>query len=297
MQFVKYNKNTILPVIKWTGSKRHLAPLLHQLMPRCKTYIEPFIGSGAMLPYLKKYNIIASDIYGPLIDFWDIIKYKPDIAIKHYKEEWNYLQQSLGDINSDSYASHFYYIRNRFNEQYCPLDLQFLTRTCVNGIVRFNNKGEFNCSFHLSRKGMHPNKYEYLVRIWNHYIKNVSFYCKDYREILKNIEDDSFIYLDPPYTNSKELYIHNIDSIELFEQLDYLNNNNIKWMLSYNTIREGIDYSSQAIVPINLYKHQLVMPAFISSMTNVLNNKPEYTNELVYVNYDPPERPVQLSYF
>ena len=44
-------------------------------------------------------------------------------------------------------------------------------RTCVNGIVRFSKKGDFNNSFHLSRKGMLPPRFAKIVRDWSAHIQ------------------------------------------------------------------------------------------------------------------------------
>jgi DNA adenine methylase len=38
-------------VIKWSGSKRLVAPQLAKYFPHCQTYYEPFVGGGAMLPF------------------------------------------------------------------------------------------------------------------------------------------------------------------------------------------------------------------------------------------------------
>ncbi len=287
-------KKTIVPVIRWSGSKRYLAPILYQLFPQHNRYIEPFVGGGSMLAYSKNKKSIASDIYSPLINFWNIIKYNPEDAIIHYNKEWNLLQQSIKkyqnsfELNEEQFPPHYYNVRNRFNQNHNPLDLQFLTRTCVNGIVRFNQKSEFNSSFHLTRKGMNPTNYEYLVRIWNKYIRKTKFITDNYKNILNYVNSNDFIYLDPPYHNNKAWYINQVNSNELFNLLHELNTLNIKWMLSYDGIREQTDYSNTILLPQDIYKYKYILPAKISPSTNVLNKNIEYTNEFLYINYEPP---------
>ena len=55
-------KNIVEPVIKWSGSKRYVAPELSKYISIQKRYIEPFIGGGAMLPFRQIPNALASDI-------------------------------------------------------------------------------------------------------------------------------------------------------------------------------------------------------------------------------------------
>ena len=43
------------------------------------------------------------------------------------------------------------------------IPLMFLSRTCVNGLIRFNDKGEFNNSLHYSRKGINPDTLETII--------------------------------------------------------------------------------------------------------------------------------------
>jgi hypothetical protein len=39
------------PVVKWSGSKRRVAPRLAALFPECRRFFDPFLGSGSLLPY------------------------------------------------------------------------------------------------------------------------------------------------------------------------------------------------------------------------------------------------------
>ena len=57
----------IEPVIKWSGSKRVVAPRLKELLPDGKRYYEPFVGGGAMLPFRKIHAAAASDVIAELI--------------------------------------------------------------------------------------------------------------------------------------------------------------------------------------------------------------------------------------
>lgn len=153
---------TIPSLIKWTGSKRKQAPLIAREAKSYNRYFEPFLGGGALLFLFAHEGAVASDIYKPLIELWKLIQSNPEEVISDYTEKWNALNVEYKDLqlnhvkNADGLPKVFYDCRTRFNKTHNPLDLNFIMRTCVNGIVRFNGEGEFNNSFHLSRQGMKP---------------------------------------------------------------------------------------------------------------------------------------------
>lgn len=53
---------------------------------------------------------------------------------------------------------YFYSIRKRYNEKHDPNGFMFIMRTTTNGMPRYNKKGEFNNSFHITRNGIMPDK-------------------------------------------------------------------------------------------------------------------------------------------
>lgn len=61
-------------LIKWTGSKRSQVSMISGVMPPYKKYIEPFLGSGAMLFSAGYPGSIGGDVYAPLIDLWNLVK-------------------------------------------------------------------------------------------------------------------------------------------------------------------------------------------------------------------------------
>ena len=80
----KQHSKTILPVIKWTGSKRSQAQKIISMFPKFKTYYEPFLGGGSIMVRTNAKNAICGDICKPLIDFYKLIRDNPDNIIKSY---------------------------------------------------------------------------------------------------------------------------------------------------------------------------------------------------------------------
>lgn len=142
------------PVIKWSGSKRSQAKEILTYFPtEIGTYYEPFCGGAAVLRRLFNSNInvkhfFISDINKDLIELWKQIKNKPQDVANHYEELWNELNRD-GDIERKK--EYFVGVRERYNLEHNPLDFMFIMRTTTNGMPRYNQNGEFNNSFHITR--------------------------------------------------------------------------------------------------------------------------------------------------
>ena len=52
-----------------------------------------------------------------------------------------------GNLLLNKGETHYYDIRNRFNENPSSLDFLFLSRAGFNGVMRFNKQGKFNVPF------------------------------------------------------------------------------------------------------------------------------------------------------
>lgn len=283
------NIKSIPSLIKWTGSKRSQASEILKLIPNHTRYFEPFLGGGAMLYALAQPNSVANDIFKPLVDLWKIIQCNPMQVIKDYKEKWGKLNHELNFNNINCLPKkkntpEFYYqVRDNFNETKNALDLNFIMRTCVNGIVRFNEKGEFNNSFHLSRRGMDPDTFAKSVLAWNKKIQGVSFFCQDYSDIIVEAKATDFIYFDPPYAANKQRYISNLNLDKFFSELDILNSKNVKWGLSFDGTRGDINLIHD--IPKQLYKRHILLKSGKSAVNKVLNGPVENVYESFYVNY------------
>jgi len=276
-------------LIKWTGSKRSLAPHISRVMPPYRRYFEPFVGGGALLYMVAVPGSVASDIYRPLIELWSLIQTSPDEVIENYRAQSKTVNAELDglDMNNlpqnERLPAYFYKVRDRFNRTNNPLDLNFIMRTCVNGIVRFNNKGEFNNSFHLSRRGMEPARFEKVVRSWQRAIEGVDFVCQDYAATLDRTEKGDFVYLDPPYAGNKQRYIGDLNLARFFADLEKLNTKEVKWALSFDG-RRG-DRNLIHDIPKSLYKRHTLLSSGNSAVNKVLNGPVETVEESLYLNY------------
>ena len=265
----------IPPLVKWTGSKRSQAWAIRALMPAHRRYFEPFVGSGAVLFTAARPGAVAGDCYAPLIALWQCVQRQPAEVVEAYRAHWEALQRDV--------PAYFYQVRARFNAAPNPHDLNFLLRTCVNGIIRFNRQGAFNNSYHLTRAGMQPERLAGIVAAWHARLAGVEFVCADYAETLRAAGPGDFAYLDPPYLGSDHRYTRNLDGERLYATLASLTAHGVRWALSFDG-RRGED-TLAAPIPRALYTRRLLLPSGHSPVRKVLHGPVEAVEESLYLNY------------
>ena len=246
------------PVIKWSGSKRSQAENILTYFPKeIDTYYEPFCGGASVLRRLLSSDIkvnryVCSDLNSGLIDLWNEIINNPERVSSYYKKLWNELNV---DDDKQRKKEYFATVRERYNREHNPLDFMFIMRTTTNGMPRYNRDGEFNNSFHVTRNGIIPETLEKIIYEWSELLnKNkVEFIACSYDEI-KPKEDD-FVYLDPPYANTKGMYYGTIDYDKLW---NWLRNLPCKYALSFDGISGEEDNTWN--VPQDVYsRHEYLL--------------------------------------
>jgi DNA adenine methylase len=262
------------PIIKWTGSKRHQSEQIISHFPKeIETYYEPFVGGGSVLRQLLESKIKVnayecSDICKPLIDLWNEIKNNPEKLYQHYKQEWNEFIHN---------TEHYYNVRTRFNEKQNPYDFLFLSRTCMNGMSRFNNNGEFNTSRHIGRNGIEPDRLKTILYDWSELLnsKSVSFYQQDYSNISSGTND--VLYLDPPYANTKGLYYGCLNYNEFW---NWIRKQRGFYVFSFDGVTSYND--NTFAVPNYIYTEHIYMSKSISGFKK-MHQEQEYVRESLYI--------------
>ena len=266
----------IQPAIKWSGSKRSQAYKIAEFAPKeYGEYYEPFVGGGSVMYAMNPRHGICADKCEPLIGIWKMIQKNPCELADYYEMKWEMLQELGQEV--------YYNTRAAFNQYHRPEDLLFITRTCTNGLIRFNQDGEFNNSFHITRPGIRPDKLRDILFDWQARIKNITFDSGDYHETTEDAKEGDFIYLDPPYFHTKGQYYGGIDYSVLLEYLDNLNRRGIKYILSY----DGVQGSSSNIVniPKKLYRRHEMIYSGNSSFKRVIGKENVDVYESLYMNW------------
>ena len=300
------------PFVKWAGGKGKLLNNLDKLLPKvfsedlAITYIEPFVGGGAILFHMldSHHNInrvIINDINPALILCYEIIRDSPNDLIEALRQiEQEYLQ------NTDQASRQAFYYQQR--EEYnlsrsspdnaidnvrLAADFIFLNRTCFNGLYRENQKGGFNVPFGRYANPIICN--EKGIKEASKALQKVTILCGDYREVLREVKQDeiTFFYFDPPYrplndtaSNFNDYTRHEFGDAQQEELRDFCNKINqmdIRFMVSNSDSKteSGDSYFEQIYQGQNYRFEYLNAPRVI----NAIATKRSPQREIVIVNY------------
>jgi len=213
-----------VPPIKTQGIKTKLVEWIIEQVNFEITgrWIEPFMGSGVVGFNLKPKRAIFTDKNPHIINFYNAIKDK-----RITSQKVRIFLEREGKKLLEKGEEYYYKVRDRFNKYGDPLDFLFLNRSCFNGVIRFNSKGEFNTPF-----GRKPDRFRkaYITKIVNQ-VKYVEacihkydwiFIAQDFRKTISEANSEDVIYCDPPYigrhTNYYDIWTEE-DEINLFNLL------------------------------------------------------------------------------
>ncbi|HQL92674.1 MAG TPA: DNA adenine methylase [Anaerolineaceae bacterium] len=196
--------------MKWAGGKGQLLNELRKKYPKelgrsIRKYAEPFVGGGAVLfDILNNYaldQVYISDINAELINTYKVLKGEPDKLIKLLYQ----FQSEFIPLSLDERKKYYYEKRDIFNKLNKQKSNQvelaaifiFLNRTCFNGLYRVNSKGEFNVPMGSYKNPLICDS-KNLLKV-SRGLKNVQIVCADYLESDSFIDENTFVYFDPPY--------------------------------------------------------------------------------------------------
>ena len=233
VRYEKETKTELKPFLKWVGGKGQLINELEKLLPahgeRVLTkYAEPMVGGGALLfSVLTKYyfeELYISDINAELINSYIVVRDNIDLLV----EELTEMQAVFLPMNENGRKYFYYNARDKFNALQLSQETAvekaalfiFLNKTCFNGLYRVNKKGQFNVPM-----GAYKNPTicdENNLRNISNALQNVEIVCGDYTLSESFIDNNTFVYIDPPYRPISEtsgFTSYNIDSFNDNEQI------------------------------------------------------------------------------
>ncbi len=189
------------PPIKTQGIKTKVVPLIARSISWSGegTWIEPFCGSGVVALNIKPNRAVLADTNTHLIRLYQRIQngiIDADSVRRHLETE--------GAMLRERGESHYYSIRERFNEHQDSFDFIFLSRSCFNGMMRFNRKGHFNVPFCRKPERFRPaliTKIVNQVQWAQDTIKDRDwrFVEQDWRTTILAGNEGDMVYCDPPY--------------------------------------------------------------------------------------------------
>lgn len=230
MKNIMINKGK--PFIKWVGGKTQLIESIEKVLPKDfnnqtnLTYIEPFVGGGAVLFWiLQKYpNIkraVINDINPDLTTTYNIIKTNPKELIIELRS----ISSEYLPLSEEKRKEYYLSKRDRFNTKSLkPIENSalfiFLNRTCFNGLYRVNSRGLFNVPF-----GKYANPKicdEQTILADSELLQKVEILTGDFEATLKHVGENNFFYFDPPYKPLSETSSFNSYTKEEFNDKEQI---------------------------------------------------------------------------
>lgn len=216
------------------------------------TFIEPFVGSGAVLFWMLEHfpnleRAIINDINTDLTNSYLTIKNNVNQLIT-ILSKWEIEYHNIADSQEEK-KEYYYEKRTLFNTRNSEQTTQsalfiFLNRTCFNGLYRVNKSNEFNVPIGSYKKPQICNS-ENLLAV-SKVLQRVVILNGDYSETLQYVDENTFFYFDPPYkplneTSSFNSYskeeFNDAEQIRLKEFCTELDNLNHQWILSNSDVK------------------------------------------------------------
>lgn len=188
------------PFLRYPGGKqRHLLDFAH-LMPEpgvVPSYVEPFLGGGAVFFHLQPQRAKLSDLNVELIELYKAIRISPVKVWNRYRS-FSATKQGFYEIRSWDPTS---------------LDLAtraartlYLNRTCFKGMWRHNHAGNFNVGFGGEDRRAAAARSDLLAV--SRQLKSALIGCRDFEEALDEANEGDFAFLDPPYRPGESQILH-----------------------------------------------------------------------------------------
>jgi DNA adenine methylase len=227
--------------IRRPGNKSaHLKHIIPRIPEKYNTYIEPFVGTGAVFLHLLPKKWIINDLNKDIVDIWKLARDDPQYLlceIKKFQEKFLILSnedklKKCKDITSK--------INGRRGKKRTSMYL-LMVYCCYQGCIERNDKFSFDGLYSTIYKSesvhIFTEKYVKKITELSVILKNGIVLNGDYKETLKKAKKGDFVFLDPPYIEDKN-YTFNYNKDEVFDiqallgELKKLDENGVKWMMT-----------------------------------------------------------------
>ncbi len=194
------------PFTKWVGGKTQLLPELSSRLPeQIGTYVEPFVGGGALFFNTQPAKAILNDSNPKLINLYVSVRDHVEELVDRLSE----YETRFNAFNTLDEKQGFYYqTRTEFNAGTLTVDdaarFVFLNKTNFNGLYRENAEGKYNAAFGWKES----------IRLFDEAnlsncsaaLKNVDILNGDFEDACDGLTAGDFVYFDPPYYSTFDGY-------------------------------------------------------------------------------------------
>lgn len=255
--------NYVKSPLHYMGNKYKLLEYLVPIFPKqIDTFYDLFGGSGVVSGNITNankviYNELNENIYN-IVKLFKEYDYVEIISkVKEYVNKYELgtssidVRKAKDESQVERFEKAFLKLREDYNksEDRDIFMLYTLTFYSFSNLIRFNSDSEFNMPVgnqYFNRSN------EIDIKKWCNAISkiNIEYLNRDAFDIFKEttFTKDDFVYVDCPYTNTEAVYNEQRafggwgieDDLKLFEELDKLTKQGIKWGLSNTFESRGI---------------------------------------------------------
>ena len=181
------------PFLRWPGNKQRLTSSILPLIPPDTTrLIEPFAGSAALSAAFAQLNpqpLVLNDVLPDLMNVYRALKDGCEAFVASVRPLFS------AETNT---AATYYTLRNEFNNSRCAdrraqLFL-YLNRHGFNGLVRFNQRGQWNVPFGDIAVPKLPEGAIVKYALW---LQRTTLCVGDFRDQLLGAGKGDFVLCDP----------------------------------------------------------------------------------------------------
>jgi DNA adenine methylase len=271
--------------IRWQGNKsKHINKFIQYIPQFTGTYIEPFLGSGALLLKLQPKKWIINDINKDLVNIWKYVKSNPQGIIDIFTEFGNHFKP-LSKEDKVKYCREITY-----KIESMPYDIKRASMYLLMKFCSYTGDIIYNNNFYFPSLDMNiyvHKRYFFLEQIKLDNINQVSkflntkhgkLFNKTYEKILDKAKEGDFVFLDPPYIEAHNYrFNYNKDEVldetfiqQLFIQVKKLDERNVKWLMTQADTKQIKDvFKDYTIETFQVYR---------------MGSK-SYVDELLIMNY------------
>jgi len=252
-------------LLKWVGNKFNYAEEIVSYFPlEYNKYIEPFVGTGAVLATFCPREAIAGDTLLPLIEIWDFVRQCPEKLVEHYRV-------NIARLNCNREKT-YNTIIERYNNHPNGLDLSILSRTCYGGVVRFTKEGKMSTPMG-PHKPISANSFGERVYEWRERVEKVKFLHATFESTMSLAEKGDIVYCDPPYIDSQSILYgsQKFNFNELIRQIQICKQKGASVVLSIDGRKKSGGKEIKVETPHHLFEREIFLDCGSSMLRRFQN--------------------------
>lgn len=240
-------------LLKWIGSKQRFAHEIVSYFPASfGRYIEPFLGSAAVLATLSPENALASDVFPPLIEIWRTLHDDHELLIKWYNDRRRVMM-------SGDKVTQYEKIKAAYNSRPNGADFLFLCRSCYGGVVRFRKADGYMSTPCGAHTPIPTESFSKRVIEWRRRTAGTEFCLLDYKAAMRTAVKGDLVYCDPPYSDSQAILYgaQDFELQQLFDSIRQCKKRGVFVALSIDGSKRSGDRICDLPIPEGLFEREV----------------------------------------